>query len=78
MSYFSDKLQFDLLARQELFASRYKIVVPSEENIFDHFLNTDSKMCLKSTWLTSPITPKVCFVSALFHHSSSRDDSKLG
>ncbi|XP_070683759.1 dynein heavy chain domain-containing protein 1 [Pempheris klunzingeri] len=49
--------QFDLLARQVLFSCRYKIVVPDEESVLDHFFSIDSKMYPKST-LTNFITPK--------------------
>ncbi|KAM9363159.1 dynein heavy chain domain-containing protein 1 [Symphorus nematophorus] len=50
--------QFDLLARQVLFTCRYKIVVPDEESVFEHFFNIDSRMYPKSTLLTNSITPK--------------------
>ncbi|XP_036951826.1 dynein heavy chain domain-containing protein 1-like isoform X4 [Acanthopagrus latus] len=49
--------QFDLLARQVLFMCRYKIVVPDEESVFDHFFNIDSKIC-PNTLLTNFISPK--------------------
>ncbi|KAL7403667.1 hypothetical protein ABVT39_003475 [Epinephelus coioides] len=48
--------QFDLLARQVLFNCRYKIVVPDEESVFEHFFNIDSKICPRSTLLTNSIT----------------------
>nr|XP_046228919.1 dynein heavy chain domain-containing protein 1 [Scatophagus argus] len=50
--------QFDLLTRQVLFDCRYKIVVPDEESVFEHFFNIDSKICNKNTLLTKSITPK--------------------
>ncbi|XP_037619572.1 dynein heavy chain domain-containing protein 1 isoform X1 [Sebastes umbrosus] len=50
--------QFDSLARQVLFTCRYKIVVPDEESVFEHFLNLDSRTCPKSTLLANPICPK--------------------
>ncbi|XP_008294462.1 dynein heavy chain domain-containing protein 1 [Stegastes partitus] len=50
--------QFDSLVRQVLFTCRYKIVVPDEENVFDHFFNIDSKMCPKNPLLTKSIIPK--------------------
>ncbi|XP_076585176.1 dynein heavy chain domain-containing protein 1 [Chaetodon auriga] len=53
-----EKPQFELLARQVLFACRYKIMVPDEESVFEHFFNIDTKTCPKNTMLTSSITPK--------------------
>ncbi|XP_070834922.1 dynein heavy chain domain-containing protein 1 [Chaetodon trifascialis] len=53
-----EKPQFDLLARQVLFACRYRITVPDEESVFEHFFNIDSKTCPKNTMLTSSVTPK--------------------
>ncbi|XP_059188998.1 dynein heavy chain domain-containing protein 1 isoform X2 [Centropristis striata] len=50
--------QFDLLVRQVLFACRYKIVVPDEESVFEHFFNIDSKMFPKNTLLTNVIPPQ--------------------
>ncbi|KAM4583530.1 dynein heavy chain domain-containing protein 1 [Odontesthes bonariensis] len=47
--------QFDLLARQVLFTCRYKIEVPDEESVFEHFFGIDSKM---NTQLTNSIIPK--------------------
>lgn len=58
--YFSHWPQFDLLVRQVLFSCRYKIVVPDEESVFEHFFSVDSKMFPKNTLLTNSITPKVC------------------
>ncbi|XP_041837723.1 dynein heavy chain domain-containing protein 1 isoform X4 [Melanotaenia boesemani] len=49
--------QFDLLARQVLFNCRYKIEVPDEESVFEHF-DISSKMCSKDTQLTNSIIPK--------------------
>ncbi|XP_032390213.1 dynein heavy chain domain-containing protein 1 [Etheostoma spectabile] len=50
--------KFELLARQVLFTCRYKIVVPDEESVFEHFFNKDSKMCPKNTLLTNSLPPK--------------------
>ncbi|KAM7009685.1 LOW QUALITY PROTEIN: dynein heavy chain domain-containing protein 1 [Tautogolabrus adspersus] len=50
--------QFDLLSRQVLFSCRYKIVVPDEESVFEHFFNIESKICPTNSMLTSVITPK--------------------
>ncbi|KAM9769930.1 dynein heavy chain domain-containing protein 1 [Menidia menidia] len=50
--------QFELLARQVLLTSRYKIEVPDEESIFEHFFGIDSKMCPMNTQLTNSIIPK--------------------
>ncbi|XP_035515196.1 dynein heavy chain domain-containing protein 1-like [Morone saxatilis] len=50
--------QFNLLACQVLFTCRYKIVVPDAENVFEHFLNIDGKICPRNTLLTDSITPK--------------------
>ncbi|KAM4595719.1 dynein heavy chain domain-containing protein 1 [Fundulus diaphanus] len=51
--------QFDMLARQVLFASRYKIQVPDQDSLFEHFIGTDTKMCSSETHLTDFITPKL-------------------
>ncbi|XP_045902961.1 dynein heavy chain domain-containing protein 1 isoform X2 [Micropterus dolomieu] len=59
--------QFDLLARQVLFACRYKIVVPDEEGVFEHFFNIDSNICPKSTLMTNSITPKYGKYTYLLH-----------
>lgn len=58
--YFSHWSQFDLLARQVLFTCRYKIVVPDDKSVFEHFFDMDNKMSPKNTLLTNSITPKVC------------------
>ncbi|XP_056223855.1 dynein heavy chain domain-containing protein 1 [Seriola aureovittata] len=50
--------QYNLLVRQVLFTCRYKIVVPDEESVFEHFFSTDSKMCPKDTLLTNSVIPK--------------------
>ncbi|XP_065818747.1 dynein heavy chain domain-containing protein 1-like [Labrus bergylta] len=50
--------QFDLLIRQALFSCRYKIMVPDEESVFEHFFNIESKICPTNSMLTSVITPK--------------------
>ncbi|XP_042341799.1 dynein heavy chain domain-containing protein 1 [Plectropomus leopardus] len=50
--------QFDSIAHQVLFNCRYKIVVPDEESVFEHFFNINSKICPKNTLLTSAIPPK--------------------
>ncbi|XP_047222617.1 dynein heavy chain domain-containing protein 1 isoform X3 [Girardinichthys multiradiatus] len=50
--------QFDLLARQVLFASRYKIQVPDEDSLFQHFIDNNSKRSPSETHLTDFITPK--------------------
>ncbi|XP_047434083.1 dynein heavy chain domain-containing protein 1 [Mugil cephalus] len=49
--------QFDLLVRQVLFTCRYKIVVPEEESVFEHFFSVDCKMFAKSP-LANPVIPK--------------------
>nr|XP_043885125.1 dynein heavy chain domain-containing protein 1 [Solea senegalensis] len=50
--------QFDLLVRQVLFSCRYKIMVPDDESVFEHFFSIDSKMFPNSTLSTISITPK--------------------
>ncbi|XP_067441454.1 dynein heavy chain domain-containing protein 1 isoform X1 [Thunnus thynnus] len=50
--------QFDTVARQLLFNSRYKLVVPDEETVFEHFFGIDSKICPRESLLTNSITPK--------------------
>ncbi|XP_061595557.1 dynein heavy chain domain-containing protein 1 [Cololabis saira] len=50
--------QFEMLARQVLSSCSYKIVVPDEDSVFEHFFGVDSKMCPKNTELTSFIAPK--------------------
>ncbi|MED6274274.1 hypothetical protein CHARACLAT_014742, partial [Characodon lateralis] len=50
--------QFDLLARQVLFASRYKIQVPDQDSLFQHFIDNNSKRSPSETHLTDFITPK--------------------
>ncbi|XP_069387019.1 dynein heavy chain domain-containing protein 1 isoform X2 [Paralichthys olivaceus] len=50
--------QFDLQVRQVLFSCRYKIIVPDDESVFEHFFNPESKMSTKKTLLTNSITPK--------------------
>uniref|UniRef100_A0AAQ5XW98 AAA+ ATPase domain-containing protein n=1 Tax=Amphiprion ocellaris TaxID=80972 RepID=A0AAQ5XW98_AMPOC len=49
---------FELLVRQVLFTCRYKIVVPEEQSVFDHFFSINSRMCPKNTLLTKSIIPK--------------------
>lgn len=63
--------QFEFLVRNVLLACQYKIVVPDEESVYEHFFDNDSKICPK-TLLTNTISPKVCpqhFVS--FIHNLS-------
>ncbi|XP_061534497.1 dynein heavy chain domain-containing protein 1-like isoform X2 [Phycodurus eques] len=50
--------QFDIVARQVLFDSRSKIVVPHEGTVFEFFFNIDNKIYSKNTLLTKSITPK--------------------
>ncbi|XP_053275768.1 dynein heavy chain domain-containing protein 1 isoform X2 [Pleuronectes platessa] len=50
--------QFDLIVRQMLFSCRFNILVPDDENVFEHFFNLDGKMCPKKTLLINSITPK--------------------
>ncbi|XP_040002556.1 dynein heavy chain domain-containing protein 1 isoform X2 [Xiphias gladius] len=50
--------QFELLVRQVLFTCRYKIVVPDEESVFEHFFSISTKMYPKNTPLTNSIIPK--------------------
>ncbi|XP_060923144.1 dynein heavy chain domain-containing protein 1 [Limanda limanda] len=48
----------DLIVRKVLFSCRYNIMVPDDENVFEHFFNLYGKMCPKKTLLTNNITPK--------------------
>lgn len=57
---FSHWPQFDLLARQVLLTCRYKIVVPDEVSVYEHFFSIDTKMCPKNTLSTSSVIPMVC------------------
>lgn len=50
--------QFEFLARNVLLACQYKIVVPDEDSVYEHFFDNDSKICPK-TLLTNTISPKV-------------------
>ncbi|XP_072240771.1 dynein heavy chain domain-containing protein 1 [Leuresthes tenuis] len=50
--------RFDLLARQVLFSCRYKIEVPDEESVFEHFFGIDRKMYPMNSQLTNSIIPK--------------------
>lgn len=54
---FSHWPKFDLLARQVLLTCRFRIVVPDNENVFEHFLNIDAKIC--PTVMQMSIAPKV-------------------
>lgn len=58
--YFRHWGQFDLLVREVLYACRYKIEIPDEESVFEHFFTTDCKFCPKNTMLMNSIPPKVC------------------
>ncbi|XP_051802066.1 dynein heavy chain domain-containing protein 1 isoform X2 [Acanthochromis polyacanthus] len=49
---------FDLLVRQVLFTCRYKIVVPEDKSVFDHFFSINRRMCPKNTLLAKSIIPK--------------------
>ncbi|XP_007576319.1 dynein heavy chain domain-containing protein 1 isoform X2 [Poecilia formosa] len=50
--------QFDLLTRNVLFASRYKIQVPERESLFEHFFSKDSKTDPSDMLSTNTVTPK--------------------
>ncbi|PWA32577.1 hypothetical protein CCH79_00015090, partial [Gambusia affinis] len=50
--------KFDLLTREVMFASRYKIQVPERESLFEHFFSKDSKMDPSAILSTNTITPK--------------------
>lgn len=50
--------QFEFLARNVLLACQYKIVVPDEDSVYEHFFGNDGKICPK-TLLTNTISPKV-------------------
>ncbi|XP_030593777.1 dynein heavy chain domain-containing protein 1 isoform X2 [Archocentrus centrarchus] len=50
--------QFDLLARQVLFACRYKIVVPDEVSVFEHFFSFNSEMFSKDSRATGSVIPR--------------------
>lgn len=50
--------QFEFLARNVLLACQYKVVVPDEDSVYEHFFHNDSKICPK-TLLTNTISPKV-------------------
>lgn len=50
--------QFEFLARNVLLACHYKIVVPDQDSVYEHFFDNDSKICPK-TLLTNTISPKV-------------------
>lgn len=58
--FFSHWPKFDLLARQVLLTCRFRIVVPDNENVFEHFLNIDTKICPTVMPMNKSITPKVC------------------
>nr|XP_012771268.1 dynein heavy chain domain-containing protein 1 [Maylandia zebra] len=49
--------QFDLLARQVLLTCRYKIVVPDEVSVYEHFFSIDTKMCPTNTLSTGSVIP---------------------
>ncbi|XP_038160740.1 dynein heavy chain domain-containing protein 1 [Cyprinodon tularosa] len=44
--------QFNVLARQVLVGSRYKIQVPNEHSLFEHFIANNGKMCSSSDFIT--------------------------
>ncbi|XP_054600740.2 dynein heavy chain domain-containing protein 1 isoform X1 [Nothobranchius furzeri] len=50
--------QFDLLVRQLLFSSRYKILVPDKESVFEQFLGFKSQIHANDSQLTNSIIPK--------------------
>ncbi|KAM9314087.1 dynein heavy chain domain-containing protein 1 [Pholidichthys leucotaenia] len=50
--------QFEWIVRHVLFTSQYKIVIPDEESVFEHFFNVNSKMCPKNIPLTISVIPK--------------------
>ncbi|XP_069545473.1 dynein heavy chain domain-containing protein 1 [Brachyistius frenatus] len=50
--------QFDLLVHRVLFTCRYKIVVPDEESVFEHFFSIDITVFPKNTLLTNSIIAK--------------------
>ncbi|XP_071386131.1 dynein heavy chain domain-containing protein 1 [Centroberyx affinis] len=52
--------QFDLLAREVMFNSRYRVEVPGEGTVFEHFFNINGNNCLRSknTQLANPTIPK--------------------
>lgn len=57
--FFSHWPKFDLLVRQVLLSCRFRVVVPEEETVFEHFLNTDTKMCPTVTRMNTSSPPKV-------------------
>ncbi|KAM9857652.1 dynein heavy chain domain-containing protein 1 [Aulostomus maculatus] len=50
--------QFDSVVRQALFNSRYKVVVPDEETVFECVFSIDNKILPRNTLLTNSISPK--------------------
>lgn len=58
--HFSRWPQFDRVARQVLFDSRYKIEVPDDVSVFEHFFDFGSKIHPGHTKSTRLINPKVC------------------
>ncbi|KAM6940220.1 dynein heavy chain domain-containing protein 1 [Xenentodon cancila] len=69
--------QFDLLARQVLSNCRYKIVVPDEDSVFEHFFGIDSKMCPKNTQLPNFLVPKYGKYRHLLHLMSVANQPAL-
>ncbi|XP_077380581.1 dynein heavy chain domain-containing protein 1 isoform X2 [Festucalex cinctus] len=61
--------QFDIVARQVLFDSRSKIVIPPEGTVFEFFSDIDNKIYSNNTLLTKSITPKywkyTCLLSVM-------------
>ncbi|XP_061685389.1 dynein heavy chain domain-containing protein 1 [Syngnathoides biaculeatus] len=61
--------QFDIVARQVLYDSRSKIVVPHEGTVFEFFFDIDNKIYSENTLLTKSITPKywkyTCLLSVM-------------
>ncbi|XP_068177150.1 dynein heavy chain domain-containing protein 1 [Antennarius striatus] len=59
--------QFSVLARQVLFACRYKIVVPDDQSVFEYFFNKDIRINPKTTPLTTSVTPKYRYYTYLLN-----------
>lgn len=63
-----------MLARQVLLTCRFRIVVPDNENVFEHFLNNGTKICPTVMNLNKSIAPKVYpehskqFTEAIFNN----------
>lgn len=64
--------QFEFLARNVLLACQYKIVVPDEDSVYEHFFDNDSKICPK-TLLTNTISPKVGPELSIHNHIQPAD-----